>query len=165
MSSVLDITGKEGNKKEFHGIAGVGILTSRLNLDGPLIKDKTSFVIAGRTTYSNWLLGLLPKEYRDSKASFYDVNVLLSHKMNDRNDFYLTTYLSNDKFNLNNDTTYKYSNKNVSLKWKKVFNSKWTGTLVAGYDRYEYSITSDRIAKNAYKLQFDINQKKPEAWI
>ena len=159
LSSVLDITGKEGNKKEFHGIAGVGILTSRLNLDGPLIKDKTSFVIGGRTTYSNWLLGLLPKEYRDSKASFYDVNVLLSHKMNDRNDFYLTTYLSNDKFNLNNDTTYKYSNKNVSLKWKKVFNSKWTGTLVAGYDRYEYSITSDRIAKNAYKLQFDINQK------
>ena len=127
-------------------------------MEGPLQKDRTSFIIGGRTTYANWLLKHLPDEYKNSKASFYDVNVLISHKMNDKNDLYLTGYLSNDRFNLNSDTVYGYGNKNISLKWKHVFSNKLQSLTTLGYDKYGYTIYSEQNPVNAYTMKFDINQ-------
>lgn len=158
LSSVLDVASREGNKKKITGSAGIGLLTSRINVEGPLQKDKTSFIVGARTTYANWLLQFLPNEYKHSKASFYDVNLLLSHKMNDKNDLYLTGYLSNDRFNLNSDTVYGYGNKNISLKWKHVFNNKLQSLVTAGYDAYGYKIYSQENPVNAYTMKFDINQ-------
>ena len=158
LSSVLDVVSREGNKKKITGSAGIGLLTSRLNVEGPLIKDKTSFILGGRATYANWLLKYLPDQYKNSKASFYDVNLLTSHKLNDKNDLYLTAYLSNDRFNLNSDTVYGYGNKNIVLKWKHVYNNKLQSIVSAGYDGYGYSIYSDNNPVNAYTLKFDINQ-------
>ena len=127
-------------------------------MEGPLIKDKSSFILGGRTTYANWLLNLLPDQYKNSKASFYDVNLNISHEFNKKNTVYLTGYLSRDRFNLNSDTVYNYGNKNISLKWKHVFNNKLNSLITGGYDRYEYNISSDRLPLNSYKLGFDINQ-------
>lgn len=159
LSSVLDVQGREGNKKNFAGVAGVGLLTSRINLEGPLIKDRSAFVIGARTTYANWLLNLLPDEYKNSKVNFYDVNLLLSHEdKKKKNTFFLTTYLSRDRFNLNSDTVYGYGNKNASFKWKHTFNSKFSGILTTGYDYYDYNINSDAKKVEAYKLKFDIGQ-------
>jgi hypothetical protein len=158
LSSVLDINSREGNKKEITGSAGIGLLTSRLNIEGPLVKDKTSFILGGRTTYANWLLADLPSQYKNSRASFYDVNLNISHEINKKNSLYFTGYLSQDHFNLNNDTTYGYGNRNISLKWKHIFNNKFYNTVAAGYDRYQYSISSSDNPVNAYKLGFDINQ-------
>ena len=158
LSSVLDINGREGNKRNFAGSAGIGLLTSRLNIEGPIIKDKTSFIVGGRTTYADWLLQDLPAQYRNSRASFYDVNLTISHEINKRNNLYLTGYLSEDHFNLNNDTTYAYGNRNLNLKWKHIFSNKWTSVLSAGYDRYIYSIQSTENPVNAYNLGFNINQ-------
>ncbi len=158
LSSVLNINSREGNKKNITGSAGIGLLTSRLDVEGPLIKDKSSFILGGRTTYANWLLNLLPDQYKDSKASFYDVNLNISHEFNKKNTVYLTAYLSHDRFNLNSDTSYAYGNKNISLKWKHVFNNKMNSLVTAGYDRYEYAISSEKLPLNAYRLGFDINQ-------
>jgi hypothetical protein len=158
LSSVLDISSREGNKKEFTGTAGIGLITSRFNIEGPLKKEKSSFILGGRTTYANWLLNLLPKEYKNSKASFYDVNLHISHQFNNKNSLFVTGYLSKDRFNLNSDTAYSYSNTNASVKWKHIFNNKLNSVVTAGYDRYEYKISSDRIKLNAYQLAFDINQ-------
>ena len=158
LSSVLDVASREGNKKKITGSAGIGLLTSRINIEGPLQKDRTSFIVGARTTYANWLLQFLPNEYKHSKASFYDVNLLLSHKINDKNDLYLTGYLSNDRFNLNSDTVYGYGNKNISLKWKHVFNNKLQSLVTAGYDAYAYKIYSQENPVNAYTMKFDINQ-------
>lgn len=158
LSSVMDINSREGNKKEYTGSAGIGLLTSRLNFEGPIVKDKTSFIVGGRTTYANWLLQDLPAQYRNSRASFYDLNLNIAHEINKKNNLYLTGYLSQDRFNLNNDTTYSYGNKNVSLKWKHVFNNKLYSTIATGYDRYQYSISSAQNPVNAYKLGFNINQ-------
>jgi len=108
LSSVLDVTDREGNKKKFTGSAGIGLLTSRLNVEGPIDSNRTSFIFGGRTTYANWLLSELPKEYRNSRASFYDLNFGLSHEINAKNNLYLTTYLSHDSFRLNSDTTYDF---------------------------------------------------------
>ncbi|HEY8894193.1 MAG TPA: carboxypeptidase-like regulatory domain-containing protein [Niastella sp.] len=158
LSSVLDISTREGNKKNFAGVAGIGLLTSRITLEGPIKKDKTSFILGARTTYANWLLKLLPDEYEQSKASFYDVNLNISHQFNKKNNLYITGYLSRDKFNLNSDTAYSYSNRNISVKWKHTFSNKLTMVLTGGFDHYDYSIGSDKDSLFAYKMKFDINQ-------
>ncbi len=158
LSSVIDIESREGNKKEFVGSAGIGLVTSRLEIEGPLIKDKTSFILAGRTTYANWLLNLLPEQYKLSRASFYDLNLNISHQINKNNNLYLTVYASKDNFNLNSDTLYGYGNLNLSVKWKHSFNDKLYGIFTTGYDRYNYFISSENNPVNAYKLAFDINQ-------
>jgi TonB dependent receptor/CarboxypepD_reg-like domain/TonB-dependent Receptor Plug Domain len=158
LSSVVDVVSREGNKKEFAGSAGIGLITSRLEIEGPLLKDKTSFILAGRTTYANWMLNLLPPEYKLSRASFYDLNLNISHQINKNDNLYLTAYASKDNFNLNSDTTYGYGNLNFSLKWKHSFSNKLYGLLTTGYDRYNYYITSSYKPDNAYKLDFNINQ-------
>jgi TonB dependent receptor/CarboxypepD_reg-like domain/TonB-dependent Receptor Plug Domain len=158
LSSVLDINGRDGNQRDFAGSAGIGLLTSRLNIEGPIVKDKTSFILGGRTTYADWLLQDLPAQYKNSRASFYDVNLTISHEINKKNNLYLTGYLSEDHFNLNNDTTYAYGNRNVNLKWKHIFSNKWNSVVSTGYDRYQYSIGSTENPVNAYNMGFNINQ-------
>ncbi|MEO6963009.1 MAG: TonB-dependent receptor, partial [Puia sp.] len=159
LSSVIDISSREGNKKNITGSAGIGLLTTRLDVEGPLIKDKSSFILGGRTTYANWLLNLLPAQYKNSKASFYDLNLNITHQINKNNSLYLMGYTSNDHFNLNSDTTYSYSNTNFSVKWKHIFNDQFYGVFTTGYDRYQYNISSEANPVDAYKLMFDINQK------
>ncbi|MFT3933004.1 MAG: TonB-dependent receptor [Chitinophagaceae bacterium] len=159
LSSVLDVSLQDGNKKQWTGSAGIGPLTGKFTLQGPLIKDKTSIVVGVRTTYSNWLLNTVPSDaYKNSRANFSDANIRISHYINEKNTLYLTGYISNDKFNLNNDTTYKYGNKNINLKWKHNFNNKSAVVFTAGVDRYDYNITSSDNKVNAFKLGFDINQ-------
>jgi len=159
ISSVLDVTNREGNSKQITGSAGLGLITSRLDIEGPLDKSgKTTFIFGGRTTYAGWLLSLLPSQYSKSSAGFSDFNFDMSHQINEKNNLYLTTYMSNDNFKLNSDTTYKYGNKNISLKWKHVFSNKLFMVMTGGYDRYDYSISSTAVPVNGYDLSFNINQ-------
>jgi len=163
LSSVLEITNREGNKKIFTGSAGIGLLTSRLNIEGPIVKDKTSFIFGARTTYSDWLLSLLPQAYKNSSASFNDANLDISHQINDKNNIYLSSYISNDNFRLNSDTTYAYSNKSIVLKWKHNFNTKLFSLISGGYDRYNYSISSTANPVNGYELSSNISQSNFKA--
>jgi hypothetical protein len=158
LSSVLDITSREGNKKKITGSAGLGLVTSRFHLEGPIAKDKTSFILGGRTTYANWLLNLLPDEFKHSKASFQDVNLSISHRIDSTNNLYFSGYYSNDRFSLASDTLYSYTNRNVNIKWKHNFSNKFSGVFIAGYDQYKYNVTSTKNKVNAFKLGFDINQ-------
>ncbi|MEO8766304.1 MAG: carboxypeptidase-like regulatory domain-containing protein [Ginsengibacter sp.] len=159
LSSVLDVATKDGNDKKISGTGGIGLLTSKFTIEGPIKKDKTSFILGGRTTYSNWLLKAVPNAaYSNSKASFYDANIHISHTINAKNNLYLTGYLSNDNFRFNSDTTYKYGNKNLVVKWKHIFNNKFYGLVSAGTDHYEYTISSNSNPVNSYKLSYDINQ-------
>jgi len=160
LASVLDVTAREGNKEKISGTAGIGLLTTRINLEGPIVKNKSSFNFGGRTTYSNWLLKLLPDKYdfKNSKASFYDFNLITSHAINEKNNLYFTGYFSGDRFNLNSDTTYGYNNLNLSLQWKHNFNNKLVGAFTIGADHYDYLNESDNNPVNAYKMDFSIEQ-------
>jgi len=158
VASVLDISAREGNKKDYTGTAGIGLLTSRVTIEGPLDKGKTSFIVGGRFTYADWLLNLLPQEYKHSQGSFNDVNLLISHNINEKNNLYFSGYISNDRFNLNSDTFYKYGNRDASIKWKHVYSNKLTGSYTIGYDRYQYNISSNGNYIDGFKLGFDINQ-------
>jgi hypothetical protein len=159
LSSVLDVTTRDGNSKKFSGSGGIGLLTSKLTLEGPIVKDKTSFIIGGRTTYSNWLLKQVPNaDYKNSSASFYDLDLHINHTINAKNSLYLTGYLSNDQFKFKNDTSYKYGNKNGNLKWKHLFSNTFNAVFTGGYDYYDYAIDGSKTGINAYKLSFDIAQ-------
>lgn len=159
LASVLDVSGREGNKKKFAGSGGVGPLTSRFTLEGPIDSGKTSFILGGRTTYSDWLLKQLPNdEYKNSGASFYDANLIISHEFNAKNNLYVSGYLSQDKFRLNSDTQYQYNNRNANIKYKHIFNNKLYGLVTAGIDNYQFSISSQQNPVNAYKFSFNVNQ-------
>lgn len=158
LSSVLDITSREGNKKKLTGSAGIGLVTSRVHLEGPIGSSKTSFILGGRTTYANWLLKLLPDEYQDSKASFQDLDFSINHMIDSSNSIYFNGYFSNDKFSLGDDTTYGYSNRNANIKWKHNFNNKLRGVFLVGFDQYLYKVSSDKNVVNAFKLGFNMKQ-------
>lgn len=159
LSSVLEITPRYGNKKKVEGKAGIGLLTSRFTLEGPIVKDKTSFIIGGRATYSNWILQMLKNnEYKNSKGSFYDVNVNLTHEINKKSNIYFTGYFSRDEFKLRSDTLYGYENKNATLKWKNIFSNKLIGTFSGSLSQYGYTVTAESNPVNAYQLAFDVNQ-------
>lgn len=158
LSSVLDINSREGNKRKLSGSAGIGPVTSRLQLEGPLIKDKSSFILGGRSTYANWLIDLLPEEFDKSRASFQDFNLGISHNIDSNNNIYMNGYYSRDRFTLNDDTAYQYNNQNFSVKWKRNLSRRLQGELIGGYDYYKYQISSDANEVNAFKLFFDIRQ-------
>jgi hypothetical protein len=159
LSSVLDVTTRDGNSKQFSGNAGIGPLTSKLTLEGPLVKDKTTFIVSGRTTYSDWILKTLPdKDYNNSSASFNDLSLHIAHTLNTKNSLYLTGYLSNDKFRLNSDTTYKYGNRNANIKWKHIFSNSFYSVITAGLDHYQYSQSANRNPVNAYDFAYKLDQ-------
>ena len=158
LSSVLDVRAKEGNRHEFSGSGGIGLLTGRVTLEGP-IGPKTSFLAGGRSTYSDWLLRLIPDEsYKNSSASFYDANVQLSHHFDTENSLYFTGYLSNDFFGLTRDTTYNYQNLSSNLKWKHVYHSSLYSDLTLGYDGYEFGMKNTFRSETAYDLRYQIQQ-------
>jgi hypothetical protein len=164
LASVLDINSRDGNKKKFVGSGGIGLITGRLTLEGPIIKDKSSFLIGGRSTYSNWLLRSLESQtYNKSRASFYDVSAHISHEVNEKNSVYLTGYLSNDSFRLFGDTLYGYQNQFTSLKWKHTFNAKLYGSITASQSTYRYAVASEQVPLNAFDLNFGINQVNGKA--
>ncbi|GAA4400946.1 carboxypeptidase-like regulatory domain-containing protein [Nibrella viscosa] len=164
LSSVLEVLTRDGNKKKFAGSGGIGLLTGRLTLEGPIIKDKTSFIIGGRSTYSNWLLKQLRNPtFRNSRASFYDLNLHVTHDINESNTLYLTGYLSQDRFRLGSDTTFNYQNRNATLKWKHIFNNKLYSVFTGGYSGYQYTVSSEANPVNAYQLNFAIHQSSLKA--
>jgi hypothetical protein len=153
ISSVLDIISKDGNKQKLTGNGGISPITTHILLEVPLIKEKLSLVLAGRTTYSNWMLGLINNQaLRNSRASFYDFNGRIVYDIDNNNKLELSSYLSNDSFRFNSDTLYKYRNQLISLKWRHTINSNLIFILSAGSSIYNYSIESRRIAQDAFTL-------------
>jgi TonB dependent receptor/CarboxypepD_reg-like domain/TonB-dependent Receptor Plug Domain len=159
LSSVLQVTSKEGNTEKIKGSAGIGLVTTRFNIEGPIALGKTTFVAGGRTTYSNWLFKLLPEEFKDSKASFYDINLNVKHHVNSNNSISLTGYVSHDESNLNTDTLFRYNNRNISIKWQHDINHDLTSSFSLGLDNYDYDNQSNVDPTAAYRLAFANNQR------
>jgi hypothetical protein len=162
ISSVLDVRTREGNANKIAGSLGIGLLTSRFHLEGPIVKGRTTFILGGRTTYSNWLLNLLPKtsEYAGGKASFSDVNASVTHKINEANTLQGFVYWSRDGFEFSRDPAFRYSNLNGSLKWRSRLSGRLNLTTSVGYDRYgarlENSLGKNQLS--GYKVDTGIDQ-------
>ena len=161
ISSVLEMRTREGNAKKITGSLGLGLLTSRFHLEGPLAKEKTSFLLGGRTTYSNWMLKLLPKNshYHGGETSFQDINASITHRVDERNTLQAFGYWSRDSFSFETDTCFRYSNLNASLKWRHAIDARRQMELSAGYDSYSSRVDADlNYPYGSYRYQHDIGQ-------
>ncbi len=158
ISSVLDIVQKEGNKKEFEGSAGISPITTHISVEGPLIKDTCSYMLSGRTTYSNWIFGLInDPSLKKSRASFYDINGNVTYNLTKNDKIDLSTYFSRDAFKFNSDTVYKYENAIIGLKWRHFFNSTFLSTFSINNSSYTYDISSQKVASDAFVLSHMLN--------
>lgn len=159
-SSVLDIYQKDGNSKGFHINGGIGLISSRLLIEGPLEKDKGSFLIGGRSSYAHLFLKL-SEEQKNNSAYFYDLNTKLSYKLNPNNSMYLSGYFGRDVFSLNKSFTNIYGNSTLNLRWNHLFSDKLFSNLSLIYSDYYYGLDLDFVGfkwdsgiKN-YNIKYD----------
>jgi hypothetical protein len=158
ISSVLDITSKDGNRKEFAGNAGISPVATHLMVEGPIKKDTITYILTGRTTYSNWVLKMIDnKALKRSRASFYDFNGRITYDINKNNKIDISTYLSHDAFKFNSDTVYAYDNSLVALRWRHFFNSRFFSVLSVNNSGYHYDISSNNNIAEGFKLTHRIN--------
>src|SRR5574343_61573 len=157
-ASVLDIYQKEGNSNNFNLSGGIGLISSRIMAEGPIVKEKGSFLVAGRSSYAHLFLKL---SNNDNSAYFYDLNTKLSYKLSENNNLYLSGYFGRDVFSLNNSFVNTYGNTVVNLRWNHLFNDKLFSNLSMIYSDYYYGLTLDFVGFNwdsgikNYNLKYD----------
>ena len=158
VSSVLDIYQKDGNSNNFSMNGGIGLISSRLLAEGPIVKDKASFLVAGRGSYAHLFLKLTDNE---NTAYFYDLNTKINYKVNENNNLFLSGYFGRDIFSLNRSFTNTYGNATVNLRWNHLFSDKLFSNLSLIYSDYYYGLTLDFIGFNwdsgikNYNLKYD----------
>jgi len=139
-SSVLDITTRTGNFEKWEFQGGLGIASSRVTVEGPLIKDKTSILLSGRISNANWLLRQVddPNVNRSS-VFFYDANATISHNFNENSKLQLNYYSSYDYFRFSDQFAYGWQNQTTNLEWRSLANRKISPTLLVAVGRYKNS--------------------------
>ncbi len=153
-SSVLDVRTRSGNFEKFKVKAGVGLLSSRIALEGPIIKDKTSIIVGTRFSYSDWILKNVGNiDVRQSAASFYDINGNITHKFSDKNSISISYYRGNDYFRYSHEFGYEYTSQLLNFRWKSLLSERWSSTLTAvGGDYqsklYDFNIITARSLTN-----------------
>jgi len=140
LSSVLDIYQREGNKKEFKMNGGIGAISSKLLLEGPIVKDKGSFLLAGRSSYAHLFLQAAGEE---NLASFYDLNTKISYKLNDNNNVFLSGYFGRDNFQIGDSFVNTYGNTVANVRWNHLFSEKLFSNLSLIYSDYYYGLELD----------------------
>lgn len=180
LSSVLDIRMKEGNNKELRGEASIGLISSKLSLEGPIIKDKTSFIISARRTYIDVLAQpFIRMAQKGEKISagyyFYDLNGKINHKFSDKSKLYLSSYMGNDKAYskmkydyIENDAKYEFNEKadlawgniTTALRWNYQLNKKLFSNTTLTYSRFRFHVGEDYTEKRTDNSGFEETQYK-----
>ena len=142
ISSVLDIYQKEGNSKDFKASGGIGLVSSRLLLEGPLEKDRGAFLVGGRASYAHLFLALTGNE---NKAYFYDLNTKLNYKINENNSIYLSGYFGRDLFGISDSFINVYGNSVANFRWNHLFSDKLFSNLSVIYSDYYYGLELDLV--------------------
>ncbi|HEX5170503.1 MAG TPA: TonB-dependent receptor [Cyclobacteriaceae bacterium] len=157
ISSVLDIDLKNGDAGKHTLTGGVGLISSRLSVEGPIVKGKSSYLVGGRISYPNWLIHSTKNiQLQNSAAKFYDFTAKLFHTFNSNNVVSLSAYSSYDDFKLASDSTFSWGSLNFSLRWDHTFNERLSATLGVFNSNYFSKINSeDEI--DAFIYQNEIN--------
>lgn len=137
LASVMDVEMRDGNPDEYKLSAGIGMVSGKLTFEGP-ITDKTSFITGVRTSYGNWILGLIDvPEVQNSNASFFDWNGRITHRFSDRSSLILAGYIANDDFNFNNEFGFDYSTRLGQVIYKNAFSNNILSETTLSYSTYE----------------------------
>lgn len=146
LASALDVKVRDGSFERWHLKGGLGIVSSRINLDGPIRKDKTSVLMSVRSTYSNWLLKRINiPQVKSSSAYFYDANFRLSHRFDERNNLTFAAYFTEDQFSYNNEFGFKYGTQMAQMQYRKVMGEKTlssTNLVWSNYDSQQDDLDS-----------------------
>jgi outer membrane receptor protein involved in Fe transport len=165
VSSVLDVHQKEGNTKEFAGTMGLGLLSSRLMLEGPLVKDKASFMIAGRRSYQDVLLKASPNDDLNSIiANFYDLNAKVNYKFNDKSRLFLSAYYGKDAFGVPGLVKFDWGNLGLTGRWNYLITDKLFLNVSTIYSDYDYAIGFDFPQAKIDNIAFIKNQSNKVAF-
>ena len=142
LSSVLDVRMKDGNSKKFSGTGGIGIIASRLTLEGPIWKDRTSFIVSGRRTYADLFLPLASDaNLQKSRLYFYDLNAKVNHIINENNRIFLSGYFGRDVFK-NQFAGMSLGNQTATVRWNHLFSKQLFSNFSFIYSKYKYGLGS-----------------------
>ncbi|HLW39428.1 MAG TPA: TonB-dependent receptor, partial [Brumimicrobium sp.] len=144
-SSVLDVRMKEGNNKKFEASGGIGLISSRLTVEGPIVKDKGSFIVSGRRSYADLFLKLSKEEdLKTTKLFFYDLNAKANYKFGEKDRIYISGYFGRDKFSLGNEFGFDWGNAAATIRWNHLISDKFfmnTSFIYSDFD-YKFSVGS-----------------------
>jgi len=141
LASVLDIKMKEGNSKEYVIGGGIGLISSRLNIEGPIVKDKGSFIVTGRRTYADLFLKLSKNEnLRKSILYFYDINAKANYRIGARDRIFVSGYFGQDKFGFQDRFSIVYGNATATARWNHIFSDKLFSNTSFIYNEFNYTI-------------------------
>ena len=155
ISSVLDVRLKEGNNKKTEIDGGVGFIFSRLAVQGPLVKDKASYLIAVRRSYIDGLAKLLTSN--NFGLNFYDITLKTNYTLNQKNRLYLSGFFGRDNFGLSDDAKFNWGNKSGTLRWNTVINSKLFANVSAVFSNYNYNLGFNQDENNKYSWSSSIS--------
>ena len=139
LSSVLDVKMKEGNNQKYSASGGIGLISSRLSIEGPIVKDKGSFIVSGRRTYADLFLKLT-EDYKDNSLYFYDLNAKGNYQINKNNRIFLSGYFGRDILGFAKTFGIDWGNKTGTLRWNSVINPKLFSNTSVIYSDYSYNI-------------------------
>jgi len=138
-SSVLDITMKDGNNKKFAVSGGLGLISSRLTIEGPIIKDEMSFIVSGRRSYADLIAKQSSILDDDMNLYFYDINAKLNYKLNDNNRIFLSGYFGKDVFGFGSGMGMNWGNTTGTIRWNHLFSNKLFSNTSLIYSDYDYA--------------------------
>lgn len=165
LSSILDVRMKEGNNKRFTMKGGVGLIFSRLSIEAPLVKDKSSFIIAGRRSYIDILAKpFLSEDLSGSGLNFYDLTLKTNYKFSEKDRIYASGYFGRDNFTFGESAGFSWGNRTFSTRWNHLFSDRLFSNVTAYFSDYDYKISfgddsTNRFDWNAQIINYSI---KPE---
>lgn len=141
LASVLDIKMNDGNRKEYTAEGGIGLISSRLKVEGPIVKDKGSFMISARRTYLDAFLALSPdSSINGNTLYFYDLNAKANYQLNDKNTLYLSGYFGRDKLGISEAFGFNWGNATFTLRWNHLYSDRLFSNTSLIYSNYNYVI-------------------------
>lgn len=151
LSSILDVRMKEGNSKRLTVNGGVGVIFSRLAVEAPIVKDKASFIVAGRRSYIDVLAApFLNDDLGETTLNFYDLTLKTNYKLNENNQLFLSGYFGRDNFGFGDAAGFNWGNTTTSLRWNHIFSNKLFANTTLYFSDYDYSINFGDTAEDAF---------------
>jgi hypothetical protein len=151
LSSILDVRMREGNNKDFEANGGIGTIFSRLSVEGPIAKNKASFLLAGRRSYIDVLSRpFLSDDLGDTKLNFYDLTIKTNWKANEKNQFFLSGYLGRDVFQFGPQAGFNWGNGTTTFRWNHLFNERLFSNFTLYYSNYDYELAFGDEAENKF---------------
>lgn len=154
LSSLLEVNMKDGNSKRIEGSGGIGTISSRLTIEGPIWKDRTSFIVSARRTYADLFLKLSSdKAINNNQLYFYDLNAKINHRFNDNNRLFVSAYVGQDVFK-NQNAGFNFGNSTFTTRWNHLFNKSVFSNLTLLYSDYNYGLGSSFQGESNFEWKY-----------